>query len=505
MMSEPLLARQEIPVEVRDEIRRIADGLTEFAKLGGAQKDPVDGGIDLAMLLVSAHVDKGIPRALVKTAHLGLVAAREKQRNKDYKNDNYTPLMIVGLGMLSVGMETFQAMLPPGDPQPPPPSPFLESIGELLAMFADLRKDNKGVAPYEKLAMAMAFLDKAGKMPVVGRYMKPLANPAQSLLAPDTDQQDYMSNLLLAELGAARNDNPINVPKAFKSTCPAFSLDKGVQWSGSPNADDVFVCAVDMARETVVNNMRGAVDPLSAAGMAQNARTVVAGMKRETVFAKTSGDDTLSGISGLLEYRNGAFNKFDLILTYGLAGQFEVASKMSYTSQLLTIEQATSDSRDSGMLATLGLAKAGQQAVRQRYIRQSDQVYAGAGRRTGQLFQHDGRYRHGHAAWRGKHGQTGNCNLLQSVRVRSRFDGARACCGYTGGKSHAIVLCPWQRRAGYGHHHRCLSDGFRLRPVPRCADRSRHRRRGLGHRGLRPCRSARRCDLTRQRAVCLSG
>lgn len=360
MMSEPLLARQEIQVEVRDEIRRIADGLTEFAKQGGAQKEPVDAGIDLVMSLVSAHVDKGIPRALVKTVHLGLITARDKQKKGDYKNDTYTPLLIAGLGMLSVGMESLQAMLPPSDPQPPPPSPLFDSIGELLKMFAELRKDAKGTAaPYEKLAMAMTFLDKAGKMPVVGRYMSPLAKPAQSLLAPDTDQQDYMANLILAELGAARNDNPVNVPKAFKSTCPAFSLDKGVQWSGSPNPNDIFVCAVDMARETVMNNMKGADDPLSPAGMAQNARTVVAGMKRETVFAKTSGDDTLSGISGLLEYRNGQFSRFDFISTFGLGGQFEVASKVTYTSQLLTIEQATSDSRDSGLLANLGLAKAG--------------------------------------------------------------------------------------------------------------------------------------------------
>lgn len=351
MISGPLMEQPGVPQEIREELQRLDNGLARMAaNLAAGQKRDAYLAVDLAMSMASAHAPAGLPRAAINLASVGL---SELRRPANTKRTLGTPAM-VGLmaiaGVRAAGInEVAGIALPSG----------AEHVVGVFSLLDALADDSRKMNPIERLDAVMAFINKAGNMPSVGRYVMPLMRPADHLLAPDISQQDHFTDMILAELGVARNDNPVNVQKAFKSTCPAFSMEQGVQWVGSPNPNDMFVCAVDVAREVVMNNLKGAVDPLSPAGQAQRARTVVAGMKRETVFAKTSGDDTLSGISGLLEYRNGAFSRFDLISTYGLAGQFEVASKVSYGNRLLTIEQASNDSRDSGLLATLGLAGAG--------------------------------------------------------------------------------------------------------------------------------------------------
>jgi hypothetical protein len=85
-------------------------------------------------------------------------------------------------------------------------------------------------------------------------------------------------------------------------------------------------------------------------------------MQQETVFAKVSGNDQLSGISGMLELRNGVLSQFDFIATFGLMGQFETATRVAYDdpAKLLTIELATqNDTRDGGILSKLGLGGVG--------------------------------------------------------------------------------------------------------------------------------------------------
>jgi hypothetical protein len=350
LMSEPLLDQPGIDPAIRDEVRRISDGLTEFAKLGGAQKSGVDFGIDLAGTLAAAHLQNGsIEKALIGITHMGLMEAR---KSVSETKPNGMPIVIGLMAAVAIANATPAGS---GIALPPAAAP----AAKLLKMFGEFSDSEKGKPPVERLEAAMDFLDEVAKMPAVDRYVRPLVNPAAALLTPDTDQQDYITNLLLAELSAARNDNPANVPKTFKSTCPSFSFEEGVRLNALTNADDLFVCAVDLAREAINNQMKGAIDPLSPAGQAQLARQAIAGMRSEAVFSRTSGDDTLSGISGMLEFRNGQLSSFDFIATFGLAGQLETASRVSYANQLLTIEQASYDGRDAGLLATLGLGRPG--------------------------------------------------------------------------------------------------------------------------------------------------
>jgi len=356
LMSEPLLEQPGIDPAIRDEVRRIADGLTEFAKMGGTQKSGVDLGIDLAGSLAAAHFQKGsIELGLITITRMGLMEARKSV--SETKNSG-TPIFLGLMAAAVIAPHVLESTLS-GITLPPATVPAVE----LLKMLGELSDSAKKASPVERLSMAMDFLDKAAKMPAVDRYVRPLVNPVPSLLSPDTDQQDYITNLLLAELAAARNDNPVNVAKGFKSTCPSFSFEQGVQVSAPINANDLFVCAVDLAREAIVNQMKGAIDPLSPAGQAQLARQVISGMRREAVFSRASGDDTLSGISGMLEFRNGQFSNFDIIATFGLAGQLETASRVRYANLLLTIEQASYDGRDAGLLGSLGLGRPGMNRI----------------------------------------------------------------------------------------------------------------------------------------------
>ncbi|MBI5018199.1 MAG: hypothetical protein HZB55_22265 [Deltaproteobacteria bacterium] len=354
LMSEPLLAQDGIAPEIRAEIKRISDGLCEFAKLGGPVKTGVDLGIDLVFGLAKSHLPDGLAKGGVTLAYMGLQEAR---RPVAETRNSYFPVLLVGIAGAMVIEEVTRPLF-----AGPPPA-IVEPATELLKMFNALREGTgSGVTPIARLESALAFLDKAAKLPVIGRYLSPLLNPVKHLVLPDTDQQDYFTNLLLAELVAARNDNPSNARIYFKSTCPSVSLDTGVTLPGATTLpNDLFVCAIDIAREAIGNHMKGAVDPLSPAGQAQRSQQLIAGMRQDAVFTRASGDDQLSGISGELLYRNGRFARFDFLATFGIVGQFESAAQITLDepNRKLTLLQASYDDRNSGLLGQLGLGRPG--------------------------------------------------------------------------------------------------------------------------------------------------
>ena len=336
---------------VREELQRVASGLKQFVKLGGAQREGVDMGIDLATGMAMAHAPQGPVQVLISMTRAGLLKARKPTEQTVNTN---VPLLLAE--MAAEGIKT--AVETSGGAGFPPAVVSAVKLTQMLADFSDAMEEGK---PEQLLTMAMDLVDEASELPALGRYIKPLVDPVPNLKAPDNDQQNYIINVLLAELAAARYDNPAHAGIPFKSTCQTFSPEQGGQFPAQLDADKVFVCALDSARETIANNMKGALDPNSAAGQAQRARAAVAGMRREAVYARTSGNDTLSGISGVLEYRNGQFPRFELISTFGMQGYFDVATKVSYSTQsnLLTLEKAANDGRDANILASLGLTAPG--------------------------------------------------------------------------------------------------------------------------------------------------
>lgn len=361
LLSEPLLEMQNLDPVVRDQIRRISDGLIIFAQHGGAAKSGVDQGLDLVYGLTYSFIEPRLAKRLLGLAYAGLLEAR-KPVNKT-KNSSVPIFLTLMAGYyigedLLVGDSSNNAQSSPllSDDQ----VDLVMGLLKVASLYESATKQDK--TPLERTEAVFSMLDEAEKLRPVSRYVKPLIRPEQFLLAPDSDQAEYIMNLLLAELGAARNDNPVNVNKAYKSTCPGFTAEGGVHYSGPQDANSVYVCAIDLAREAINSHMQAAINPNSVVGQNQRAQQAVATMRREAVFAPAIGGENLSGVAGGLEYRNGQFESFDMITSFGMQGFFESAATITYSvgpPGLLTLRQASADNRDAGLLGSLGLSAPG--------------------------------------------------------------------------------------------------------------------------------------------------
>jgi len=341
-------------------VKAVFKGLQKFVQAGGEQLPPGQRALELVAAVALEATPSGTAKQLVG-GWLGLL---KSHTGATVALTAIPTAVAAGVGLalqdkvkLAGGQLDLPATLAALKIEP---DDFWISIGRALPALMEIADSapkllrlTEGLlkvsgTPEDKLAALDKFVTEAPKLSQIGPYVAAVLKPKAHLLAPDTDQEAYVPNALLAFLGTARQKLPAGSTTANKATCPTVSLTTGVTGVAS-TPQEHLLCAVDLARELVRQAMSGffggTTTPYQLLGV--SAREDLERLRADSVFARAGADEDLSGLSGRLELRPGAIAPtwtLDVLATLVAKPVVDVSARLTLTSgPRLRLEQAVAN------------------------------------------------------------------------------------------------------------------------------------------------------------------
>ena len=177
LISEPILAQEGIPANVRDEIRRVSDGLILFAQQGGAVKTGTDLALDLAYGLAATHLDGY--GTYVAITYAGLMEARRNARNPEPGQStqsgwnravsgvgwgiNFAGMVFKLTGQLDALHASTRTATTTTTAAPAVASPSVPTLWDLVGLIGSLSNglSAKDSTPFGRMDALLSFVDNA--------------------------------------------------------------------------------------------------------------------------------------------------------------------------------------------------------------------------------------------------------------------------------------------------------------------------------------------------------